>query len=71
MAHQNVLNRVLLVKSVVNVKHSPAGVTPNVLNVFGLKRFHEDFGATQLLGCGCGRRSGCHFGFIDFHIQPL
>ena len=36
VAHQHMLNAVLLEKSVVNVQHGTAWVTPDVLDVFGL-----------------------------------
>jgi hypothetical protein len=47
--HQDVLNRVLFVKSVINVENSSAGITPNVLDTFGLKRLDKDFCATEFL----------------------
>ena len=36
VAHQNVLNRILFVKRVVDVQNSTAGITPNLLDTFGL-----------------------------------
>jgi hypothetical protein len=68
VAHQNVLNGVLLVKSVVNVQNGTARVTPDVLHVFRLERFNEDFCAAQFLSA---RRSICRIGLVQFHIQPL
>ena len=49
VAHQHMLNSVLLVESVVNVQHCAAGITPDVLDTFGLKRFDEDFSAPKFL----------------------
>ena len=37
VAHQNVLDGILLIKSVVNVQHCTAWVTPHVFDVFGLQ----------------------------------
>ena len=45
MAHQHMLNAVLLVQRVVNIENCPAWVTPQVLDTFSLKRLDEDFGA--------------------------
>ena len=68
VAHQHVLDGVLFVKRVVDVQHSTTRVTPDVLHVFSLKRFDEDFCAAQLLSA---HRWRCRFGFVHFHIQPL
>jgi hypothetical protein len=68
VAHQNVLNGVLLVKSVVNVENGTTRVTPDVFDVFSLQRFDQNFRATQLLSA---RGGGCRFGFVHVHIQPL
>ena len=61
MSDQHMLNGVLFVKSVVNVKNSTAGIAPNVLNILGLKGFDEDFCTTQFL---CVRRLIGLFGFV-------
>jgi hypothetical protein len=50
MAHQHVLNGVLLVECVVDVEHRPAGVAPQVFDAFGLQRLDQHFGAHELLG---------------------
>ena len=68
MAHQNVLNGVLLVESIVDVQNGTTGVSPDVLHGFSLKRFDEDFCTAQFLSA---RRCRCRFGFVHFHIQPL
>ena len=72
MAHQNVLNRVLLVERVVNVQYRTAGIAPDEFDVLGLQGLHEDFGPAQFLGvmggCCCCRSE---FGLGDFHVQPL
>ena len=49
VAHQHMLNGVLLVESVVNVKDCAARIAPDVLDIFGLERLDENFGAAQLL----------------------
>ena len=49
VANQNVLNGVLLVESVVNVKYSPTWIAPDVFNAFGLQSFNENLGASELL----------------------
>jgi hypothetical protein len=76
MAHQHVLDGVLLVERVVNVQHRATGVAPDVLDAFGLQGLDEDFGTAQF-GNGelgdfcCGRCRRSDFGFGDFHDQPL
>ena len=49
VAHQHMLNGVLLEKCVVDVQHGTAGVTPDVLDAFGLQGFDENFCAPQLM----------------------
>ena len=73
MAHQNVLNRLLLEKSVVDVQHGTAGIAPDIFDVFGLKRLDENFSAAQLVGSRvlrCARRGG-YFFLRYFHDEPL
>lgn len=73
MAHQHMLNAVLLVKRVVDIENSPTWIAPQMLDTFGLQRLDEDFGAHQFLGAlggGCGGCGG-QLGFGDFHDQPL
>ena len=73
MAHQNVLNRLLFEKSVIDVQHGTAGVTPDIFDVFSLERLDEYFSPTQLLGSqirGCASRCG-YFFFGYFHDEPL
>ena len=48
MAYQNVLNGVLFEESVIDMQNCATRVTPDVLDVLGLKRFDENFGASQL-----------------------
>ena len=50
VAHQDVLNNVLLVKSIVNMQYSTARITPDVLDTFGLERAHEDLRPTKVFG---------------------
>jgi len=61
MAHQHVLDGVLLVECVVDVEHRPARVAPHVLHALGLQAAHEDFrtvefGGRRIAGglCRCG-----------------
>ena len=54
VAHQHMLNGVLLIKSVINMQHCAAGITPDVLDTFGLKRLDEDFSAPEFLRVGGG-----------------
>ena len=74
VAHQHMLNGVLLVESVVDIENSSAWVPPDELNVLCLKRLDENLGTHQILrsvrGCLC---SGCHceFCFGNFHDKPL
>ncbi|EKD97596.1 MAG: hypothetical protein ACD_23C00844G0002 [uncultured bacterium] len=77
MAHQHMLNGVLLVQRVVDVQNCAAWVAPDVLNVFGLQRLDEDFRTHEVLRAGGGGvalgGSGCRceFSLCDFHDQPL
>jgi hypothetical protein len=57
VAHQHVLNGVLLVERVVDVEHRAAGIAPDVLHAFGLQGLDEDFGTHELSGNACGMRS--------------
>jgi hypothetical protein len=56
VAHQHVLDGVLLVKRVVDVQHGTTGVTPDVLDAFGLQGLDEDFRSAEFLGGGTGGR---------------
>ena len=58
MAHQDMLNGVLLVQRVVDVENSPARIAPEVLDPFGLQGLDHDFGTHQLLRGGEGN-GGC------------
>ena len=49
VAHQHVLDGVLLVERVVDVQHRAARVAPEVLDVLGLQALDEDFGAVRLV----------------------
>ena len=74
VAHQHVLDGVLLVQRVVDVEHRAAGVAPEVLDAFGLQAADEDFRAVRL-GVG-GRLRLCRSGTLDFrgrhvHVEPL
>jgi hypothetical protein len=53
------------------VEHGSTRVAPDELNVLGLQRFDQNLGPAQLVIGRSGGRSGCHFGFIDFHIFNL
>ncbi len=55
VAHENVLNLVLLVELVVDAEYRAAGITPDEFDVFIGQRAHEHGGAD---GVGFGRRSG-------------
>jgi hypothetical protein len=72
VAHQHVLDGVLLVERVVDVQDGAAGVTPDVLDTFGLQGLDEDFGSAELgrivAGSGGGRG---HLGLADFHDEPF
>ena len=50
VAHQHVLDAVLLVQRVVDVEHRAAWVAPEVLDTLGLQAANQDFGAVRLLG---------------------
>ena len=77
VANQDVLNGVLLEEGIVDVQYRTAWVTPDVLDVLGLKGFNENFATAQIDGrqrrsCAVGSCGGTgHFSFGDFHIQPL
>jgi len=71
VAHQHMLNGVLLVQRVIDVENRTTGVAPDVLNVLSLKRLDEDLGTHEF-----GRTDGaggchCEFCFGNFHDQPL
>ncbi len=72
VAHQHVLDGVLLVERVVDVEHGATGITPDMLHAFGLQGAHEDLGAHQffvsLAGSG---RCGGEFCLVDFHDEPF
>ncbi len=74
VAHQHVLDAFLLEERVVDGQHGAAGVTPDVLDAFGLQGLDEDFRAAEFLGglagCGCGGGRG-QFGLGDVHDQPF
>ena len=42
VTHQNMLNRVLFVKGVIDVQHRATGVAPEVFHVFGLQGFDKN-----------------------------
>ena len=74
MTDQHVLNRVLLVEGVVNVQHSAAGVTPDVLDLFGLQCLDQNLRAAELHCCTRFLRGSCRrsdFSFRYFHDEPL
>jgi hypothetical protein len=48
MTHENVFEVVLLKQCVVNVKHSPARIAEDELNVLLLQASHDDFRARNL-----------------------
>ena len=57
VAHQHVLDALLLVQRVVDVEHRAAGVAPEVLDPFGLQAANDDFGAVDHVGASelvCG-----------------
>jgi hypothetical protein len=72
MAHQHVLDGVLLVERVVDVEDGTTRVTPDVFHTFGLQGADHDFGAHELFGGGglCGGSCG-QFGLVDFHDEPF
>ena len=72
--HQDVLDRILLVQRVVDVKHRAAGVAPEVLDLFGLQATHQDVRAVELFGRLCGglRRGGAlEFRGGDVHVETF
>jgi hypothetical protein len=73
VAHQHVLNGVLLVQGVVNVENRAAGIAPDVLHALGLQGLDENLGTHQFLRSGLIVRSGSRsdFGLGDFHDEPL
>ena len=80
VAHQNMLDGVLLVEGVVDVEHRPTWVTPDIFDVFGLQGLDQYFRAAKFrdrgLGGGTWRGRDCcccrgQLGFGDFHDQPL
>ena len=50
VAHQHVLDLVLLEQLVVDVEHRAAGIAEDVLDAFFLEAADDDFGAGQLFG---------------------
>jgi hypothetical protein len=52
VANQDVLDRLLLVERVVDVEDGPAGVAPQVADVFRLQAANQDLGAVRLGGSG-------------------
>jgi hypothetical protein len=72
VAHQHVLDGVLLVERVVNVENRAAGIAPDVLHAFGLQCLDQHFGTHEFLrltaGDGC---CGSEFRLRDFHDEPL
>jgi hypothetical protein len=54
MAHQHMLDGVLLVQRVVDVENRAAGVAPDVLDVSACKRLDENFSAHEVLRAGGG-----------------
>ena len=72
VAHQHMLDGVLLVQGVIDVKHRAAGVAPEEFHSFGLQASNEDFRTIGLGGGGVGgrRSSGCSTvngrGTLDF-----
>jgi hypothetical protein len=75
VAHQNVLDGVLLVERVVDVQNRAAGVAPDVLDAFGLQCLDQHFSAHEFLRWVAGARGrGCcgdDLRLRDFHDQPL
>ena len=70
MTHQHVLNRVLFVKRIVNMKHCAARVTPDVFDVFCLQGFDENVRSVNFYGCIIlltDNGSGLQLCFGDFH----
>ena len=64
VANQHVLNRVLFEERVVNVQDGATGVTPDVLDLFGLQCFNQNLCAAQfVVGGRVGNGRGSHFGF--------
>jgi len=54
MAHQHVLDGVLLVQGVVDVQNGATGIAPDVLDVLGLQAAHEDVGTVEDFAVGGG-----------------
>mmetsp|Transcript_75033 Transcript_75033/g.176104 ORF Transcript_75033/g.176104 Transcript_75033/m.176104 type:complete len:330 (-) Transcript_75033:4705-5694(-) len=78
VAHQHMLDALLLVERVVDVEHRAAGVAPEVAHPFGLQAANEDLGAVELRGGGCGgegsrlRQGGAlEFRGRHVHFEPL
>ena len=45
MAHQNVINRRLLIQRIIKMQHRTARIAEQVLNAFLLKAFHKNLSA--------------------------
>jgi hypothetical protein len=58
VAHQYMLDRILLVECVINMKHRTAGVTPDVLDTFGLQRLDQNLRTPELQIVGRGDGGG-------------
>ena len=71
VAHQHVLNGVLLVQRIVDVEHRTTGVAPDVLHVFGLQGLDEDFCAHEFGRTDGAGGCGCVVSLGEFHDQPL
>jgi len=74
VAHQHVLNGVLLVKRIVDVENGATRITPEVLDVLSLQGLDKDLRAHELFGCrGSVVRSGCglKLRLRNFHDEPL
>jgi hypothetical protein len=57
VAHQHVLDRLLLVERVVDVEHRAAGVAPEEADAFVLQAADQDLGAVRQRDAGRGGRS--------------
>src|SRR4030095_8044084 len=72
VAHQHVLDGVLLVERVVDVQYRAAGIAPDELDVLGLEGLDQDFGAAEVLrGDALGGGSGAELRAGDFHDEPF
>jgi hypothetical protein len=73
MAHQHVLDAVLLVERVVDVEDRASGVAPEEFHAFGLKAADQNFRAVRLRVEGLRLRQGGAFDFRGrhIHVEPL